>query len=102
VAQALSDILNVPKDEAQKAFFKALPSFVRLADEPIEGDSEDNAQPSPPATAKGGNPSLPTGGTDAPIQRGTARASPKATAPPPFARKGGKGAKGRQQLHVPE
>jgi DNA topoisomerase VI subunit B len=105
VAQALSDILKLPKDETEKAFFKALPSFVRLADEAIEGDSDDHRQPSSPAIAKAGNPILPTGGTDAPTQRKkTSRASPKATAPPPrpHAPKGGKGAKAREPLHVPE
>jgi DNA topoisomerase-6 subunit B len=36
VAQALSDILGVPKDDAEKSFFKALPAFVRLADELVD------------------------------------------------------------------
>jgi DNA topoisomerase-6 subunit B len=45
VAQALSDILGVPKDDAEKSFFKALPAFVRFADEP---NGRDAGGPSPP------------------------------------------------------
>jgi DNA topoisomerase-6 subunit B len=48
VAQALSDILGVSKDDAEKSFFKALPAFVRLADDPDAGPRGASGPSSPP------------------------------------------------------
>jgi DNA topoisomerase VI subunit B len=46
VAQALSDILGVPKDKAEKSFYAALPNFVKFTDEaPPNGDGEGGATP---------------------------------------------------------
>ncbi len=48
VAQALSDILGIPKDTTEKPFLRALPSFVRFSEEP-EPKKNDN-----PATVQQG------------------------------------------------
>jgi len=55
VAQALSDILGIPKEKTEKPFYAALPNFVRMVDEsaPPAGDEgnggapEGGAAPSP-------------------------------------------------------
>ncbi|MDP9152393.1 MAG: DNA topoisomerase VI subunit B [Myxococcota bacterium] len=47
VAQALSDILGIPKDATQEPFLRALPSFVRFADDP-EPNPNGNASTEPP------------------------------------------------------
>jgi DNA topoisomerase-6 subunit B len=52
VAQALSDILGTPKDQMEKQFYKALPNFVRFADEPASptgGDGNGGSNGAPPA-----------------------------------------------------
>jgi DNA topoisomerase-6 subunit B len=77
VAQALSDILGVPKDDAEKSFFKALPAFVRFADEPNDRP-RDTSGPSPPTASP---PAVPE----------------KSSKPgAPAKRKSAKGAKGEQ------
>ena len=48
VAQALSEILGMPKDKTEKPFYKALPNFVRFADEEppkVEGNGAEQAKP---------------------------------------------------------
>jgi DNA topoisomerase-6 subunit B len=52
VAQALSDILGVPKEKAEKTFYKTLPTFVKFADEGPE-DKNGKAAPSIPPPPEG-------------------------------------------------
>jgi len=49
VAQAIADILGVPKDQAEKRFFNALPNFVRFAED-APGGSPTNGSPALPPT----------------------------------------------------
>jgi DNA topoisomerase-6 subunit B len=88
VAQALSDILGVPKEDAEKTFLEALPSFVRMAD-----DGE--------ASGGGGGGGPPGGGSAS--EAGPPKTVPKARgkkaqAPPPPAPRKGKGKGGGTQL----
>ncbi len=83
VATAIGEILGLPKDDVEKPFYAALPSFVRFADE----------GPAPQAPPEGGN--------------GKAGAAPPQTppppAPPPPAKGKGKGKKkGAEQLMLVE
>jgi DNA topoisomerase VI subunit B len=48
VAAALSEILQIPKEKVEKPFYKALPNFVRFADDEKNGAPKENA-PRPPA-----------------------------------------------------
>ena len=45
VAQAISEILGVPKGNAEKSFYSALPNFVRFADEEPPANGEGGAAP---------------------------------------------------------
>ncbi len=45
VAQAISDILGVPKDRAEKSFYAALPNFVRFTDEDPPGGENGGGPP---------------------------------------------------------
>jgi DNA topoisomerase VI subunit B len=81
VAQALSDILGLTRDQAEKPFYKALPSFVRFDDE-----SGGGAGGEPPPG--GGSPPPAAGAPPAaPAKRGPEGASKKAPAAPPSPRK---------------
>jgi DNA topoisomerase VI subunit B len=79
VAQAIADILGVPKDKTEKPFYKALPNFVRFAE--VE---------SAPKEDKGGGsapPSIPP--------------PPGSTPPPPARKESAKasaGAKGKDKI----
>jgi DNA topoisomerase-6 subunit B len=59
VAGAISEILGVPKDKAEKSFFAALPSFVRFADDSDGGakaaapQKEEKAPPPKRGSGKG-------------------------------------------------
>ncbi len=58
VAQAIADILGVPKDKAEKSFYTALPNFVRFTDEdPPAGENGGSPPESPPAKPSPGGPS---------------------------------------------
>ncbi|MDP9033438.1 MAG: DNA topoisomerase VI subunit B [Myxococcota bacterium] len=55
VAQALSDILGIPKEATEKPFLQALPSFVRFADDPepnADAQASSAAPPKAPAAKK--------------------------------------------------
>ena len=71
VARSLSEILGVPVDKTERPFYKALPTFVRFAE-------EETPQPPPGRGAAGGS-SPPPAPTEPP--------------PPPAAGPGGKGRK---------
>jgi len=89
VAQALSEILGVAKEKAEKPFYKALPTFVRFAD---DGDGKASAKEStPPPAPSSPPPSMPP----PPV------AKRKAKAKPPKG-KGGKGKGGGEQLSLVE
>ncbi len=60
VAQAISEILGVTKDQAEKPFYKALPSFVRFAGDPDGSDAPPEGNGSPPAG--GAAPAAPAKG----------------------------------------
>ncbi|MGH7295787.1 MAG: hypothetical protein ACRELB_12665, partial [Polyangiaceae bacterium] len=66
VAQSLSEILGVPRDKTEKSFYKALPSFVTLADDPPapkEAEAaHDRAAPSMPPPADSSPPPPPAPG----------------------------------------
>lgn len=91
VAQALSDILGVPKEQAEKTFYDALPSFARVADggEAARGggDGEGGA----------GGAAAEAEAPPAPTPKGKA----KAKAPPPGPRKG-RGKSGSAELGLTE
>jgi DNA topoisomerase-6 subunit B len=60
VAMAISDILGVPKESAEKSFYAALPNFVRFADEDPPAGGNGSASPAaapikppPPLSPKG-------------------------------------------------
>jgi hypothetical protein len=57
VAQALSDILGIPKDKTEKPFYAALPNFVRMVDD------------SAPPAGDDGNGGAPEGGTPSPAPK---------------------------------
>jgi DNA topoisomerase-6 subunit B len=61
VAQALSDILGVPKDQAEKTFYDALPSFVRIAEDAGGGGGDGGSD-----GGSGGGAGPATGGAEAP------------------------------------
>jgi hypothetical protein len=71
VAQALSDILGIPKEKTEKPFYAALPNFVRMVDE------------SAPPAGDEGNGGAPEGG-----------ASPSPAPKPDAGAKSGRGGKG--------
>jgi len=53
VATALSEILGIPKDKAEKPFYSALPSFVRFADEaPAKQEEPGNGDGGAPPAAE--------------------------------------------------
>lgn len=56
VAQALSDILGVPKDRAEKHFFEALPNFVRFAEDPPDEPSTNGSSTPTPTPAPAPKP----------------------------------------------
>lgn len=94
VAQALSEILGVAKEKAEKTFYKALPTFVRFAD---DGNGKEPAAPkesAPPPPA----PSSPPSSLPPPlVAKGKAKGAAKG--------KGGKGGKGKgggEQLSLVE
>jgi len=70
VAQALAEILGVPKDRTEKPFYKTLPSFVRLADDPPapREDRNGKAAPSIPPPPDSAPPPAPA--TKAPATTG--------------------------------
>ena len=74
VAAAISDILGMQKDNVEKPFYKALPSFVRFAD---EGDDEGGKVP--PAAPAAAPPAAPA---PAPKAKGKAGATGKGDRPP--------------------
>ncbi len=90
VAQAISDILGVAKEKAEKSFYDALPNFVRFADEAPE-NGENGGGPGGAGPAQGGAP--PPAGTpkgkakagsprvDGPKAGGSKAGSPKAGVP---------------------
>lgn len=86
VAQAISDILGVSKDQAETRFFNALPNFVRFAEEPPEptptnGSPAPAAPPAAPAAPKPATASPPS-----PAAKSAATAAkPAAAAPKPSA-----------------
>jgi DNA topoisomerase-6 subunit B len=61
VAQALSDILGTAKDQMEKQFYKALPNFVRFADEPPAGTGDGNggSNGAPPTDGAAPSPKKP-------------------------------------------
>jgi DNA topoisomerase-6 subunit B len=88
VAQALSDILGVPKEKAEKPFFDALPRFTRVVDADVEKDGGNGG-------AAGGAPP----GAEAPV--GPNRVSGKSSEA--AVRKGkGKGKSAGEQLTLTE
>ena len=77
VAQAISDILGVAKEKAEKSFFDALPNFVRFADE-VLANGENGSEPGGAGPPKGGAPAAPSPGSP----KGKAKAgAPKAGGP---------------------
>jgi DNA topoisomerase-6 subunit B len=91
VAQALSEILGVAKEKAEKPFYKALPTFVRFAD---DGDGKASAKEStPPPAPSSPPPSMPP----PPVAKGKTKGKAK----PPKG-KGGKGKGGGEQLSLVE
>jgi DNA topoisomerase-6 subunit B len=91
VAQALSDILGVPKDKAEKSFYDALPSFARLSDAGTKDDGGEGG---------GGGGSGP-----APEPEGEAtpaKKSKKTKKAAPAAPRKGKGKSGGDQLVLTE
>jgi DNA topoisomerase-6 subunit B len=89
VAQSLSDILGVPKEQAEKSFYDALPKFARVVEVDVDkggGDGEGGA-------GQGG-----AAGAEA----GPSKAKKKAAPPAPAPRKGGKRKAGDNQLVLTE
>jgi DNA topoisomerase-6 subunit B len=95
VAQALSAILGVPKEKTEKPFFKALPSFVRFAED--EGDGKDGKDGKDEAEAK---PSKPVKESEpakaARPKKGGGKAKGEPRPEPEAAAKGGKRKRGEQ------
>jgi DNA topoisomerase VI subunit B len=75
VAQALSAILGVPKEKTEKPFYKALPSFVRFADDG-KGEPEEDAKAGGGDGPKGDG----EGGDGSGAKAGKGRKAPKAAA----------------------
>ena len=48
VAQAIADILGVPKDKTEKPFYKALPNFVRFAETEAPSKEDKGSGSAPP------------------------------------------------------
>jgi DNA topoisomerase VI subunit B len=66
VAKSISEILGVPREKAEKPFYRALPAFVRFADdesakEPANGN-DDGAAPPPEKTKRPAAPKAPKPG----------------------------------------
>jgi DNA topoisomerase-6 subunit B len=98
VAQALAAILGVPKEKTEKPFYKALPSFVRFADDG-KGDGEEKEEAAvaePPEPTHEGERKAAKGAKTAKTAKTGKRAAPKAAAPPPPAA-GGKPAGKRKR-----
>jgi DNA topoisomerase-6 subunit B len=63
VAQALSAILGMPKEKTEKPFYNALPSFVRIGDEPAKpGDGPSREEARSAAEGDGEGPPKSRGG----------------------------------------
>jgi DNA topoisomerase VI subunit B len=88
VAQALSEILGVAKEKAEKPFYKALPTFVRFAE---EGNGKESTPPPAPSSPP---PALPP----PPAAKGKTKAKAKG----PKGGKGGKNKGGGEQLSLVE
>jgi DNA topoisomerase-6 subunit B len=91
VAQALSAILGVPKEKAEKPFYEALPSFVRFADEG-KGEAKDEGDGKAKA-AKAAEPDAEEEAASMEKPPKTAKAAKSAR--PAKAVKGGKPAAGK-------
>ncbi|HEX8792009.1 MAG TPA: DNA topoisomerase VI subunit B [Polyangiaceae bacterium] len=90
VAQALSEILGLAKEKAEKPFYKALPTFVRFAD---DGNGKGAKESTPPPAPSSPPPSLPPPPVAA-KGKGKGKAKGKG--------KGGKGKGGGEQLSLVE
>ena len=70
VAQALAEILGVPKDRTEKPFYKTLPSFVRLADDPPAPREDRNGKAAPSIPPPPDSAPPPSPATTAPATTG--------------------------------
>jgi DNA topoisomerase-6 subunit B len=96
VAQAISDILGIPKEKTEKPFYAALPNFVRFADEGPDGGGEGTPPAAPPQ--QGPPPEAPAV-TAKPARK---TVPPKGKAPPrgPAVKGKTKGGKRGEQLEL--
>jgi len=105
VAQSIADILGVEKDKAEKPFYKALPSFVRFADDGGgDGDGKDSTPPAAPSTRPPADEDGGAGEAIAPAPKGKRAPRPSAAGKgtPPSPAKGARKAKAGkgQQLNL--